>query len=153
MAINLTPHFSLEEFTTSETAARKGIHNVPKDGSPERMNLQRTAETMEDVRKILGDKPILISSGYRSPAVNKAVGGSQNSFHMQGLAVDFICPGFGTPLEICKALEPHMAKLGIDQLIHEFGTWVHLGLRGDSPRHQTLTIDGKGTRTGFHAAR
>lgn len=145
----LTPHFTLAEMTDSQTAARKGLHNVPAMGTPERANLERTAQTMEEVRTILGDKPILISSGFRAPAVNAAVGGSKSSAHMSGLAVDFSCPGFGTPLQICKALEPHMRKLGIDQLIHEYGTWVHLGLAGGAPRHMALTIDNKGTRTGF----
>jgi hypothetical protein len=145
----LTPHFTLEEFTDSQTAARKGIHNVPGAGSQERKNLQRTAETMEEVRTILGDKPILISSGYRSPAVNAAVGGSTSSAHMSGLAVDFSCPGFGTPLAICKALRPHLKALGVDQLIHEYDTWVHLGLTSGAPRHMAMTIDNRGTRTGF----
>jgi uncharacterized protein YcbK (DUF882 family) len=144
----LTPNFTLEEFTDSQTAARKGIHNVPVAQSQERKNLQRTAETMEKVRAILGDKPILISSGYRSPPVNAAVGGSKNSAHMSGLAVDFSCPGFGTPRAICKKLQPHMKELGVDQLIYEYDTWVHLGL-GDAPRHMALTIDAKGTRAGF----
>lgn len=144
----LTEHFTLEEFTDSQTAARKGIPNVPPVGSPERANLQRTAETMEEVRTILGSKPILVSSGYRSPAVNAAVGGSKSSAHMSGLAVDFSCPGFGTPFDICKALQPKLKELQIDQLIWEFGTWVHLGL-SDTPRHMALTIDAKGTRTGF----
>jgi len=104
---------------------------------------------MEEVRTILGDKPILVSSGYRSPAVNAAVGGSKSSAHMSGLAVDFSCPGFGTPRAICVALSPHMKKLGVDQLIYEYDTWVHLGLTGGTPRHQALTIDNKGTRSGF----
>jgi hypothetical protein len=104
---------------------------------------------MEKVRTILGDKPILISSGYRSPQVNAAVGGSVNSQHMSGMAVDFSCPGFGTPLAICKELEPHMKELGIDQLIHEYDTWVHLGLSLAPPRHMALTIDKRGTRSGF----
>jgi zinc D-Ala-D-Ala carboxypeptidase len=145
----LTEHFTLEEFTDSQTAARKGIPNVPPVGSPERANLMRTAETMELVRMMLGDKPVLVSSGYRSPAVNAAVGGSKSSAHMSGLAVDFSCPGFGTPKAICKKLEPRMRELGIDQLIHEFDSWVHLGLTGGAPRHQALTIDNKGTRSGF----
>jgi zinc D-Ala-D-Ala carboxypeptidase len=145
----LTEHFTLEEFTDSQTAARKGINNVPPANSQERKNIQRTAETMEKVRTILGDKPILISSGYRSPQVNAAVGGSKSSAHMSGLAVDFSCPGFGTPLQICKKLHPHMKELGIDQLIHEYDTWVHLGLTGGAPRHMALTIDNKGTRSGF----
>jgi zinc D-Ala-D-Ala carboxypeptidase len=149
MATQLTPHFTLEEFTDSQTAARKGLNNVPPLGSPERANLMRTAEVMEQVRTILGDKPILISSGYRSPQVNAAVGGSKSSAHMSGLAVDFSCPGFGTPHAICKKLHSHMKPLGIDQLIHEYDTWVHLGLSTGDPRHMALTIDNRGTRTGF----
>jgi zinc D-Ala-D-Ala carboxypeptidase len=145
----LTEHFTLEEFTDSQTAARKGIHNVPPIGSPERANLQCTAETMEEVRTLLGGVPVLISSGYRSPQVNAAVGGSKNSAHMSGLAVDFSCPGFGTPLQICKKLHPHMRELGIDQLIHEYDTWVHLGLSASDPRHMALTINNKGTSSGF----
>jgi hypothetical protein len=144
----LTKNFTLEEFTDSQTAARKGLRNVPMDHSQERKNLQRTAETMEKVRTILGH-PILISSGYRSPKVNVAVGGSKTSAHMSGLACDFSCPGFGTPRAICKTLEPHMKELGIDQLIHEYDTWVHLGLSAGEPRHMAMTIDTKGTRTGF----
>lgn len=147
--VQLTPHFSLEELTHSQTAARKGIHNVPKPNTEERKNLQRMAETMEEVRAILGDKPILISSGYRDPRVNAMVGGSVGSKHINGLAADFTCPGFGTALEICKQLEPHMRELRIDQLIYEFGTWVHLGLTQGKARHQTLTIDAGGTRGGF----
>jgi zinc D-Ala-D-Ala carboxypeptidase len=145
----LTPHFTLEEFTDSQTAARKGIKNIPPENSQERKNIQRTAEVMEQVRTILGDKPILISSGYRSPQVNAAVGGSKSSAHMSGLAVDFSCPGFGTPKAICHKLHPHMKELGIDQLIHEYDTWVHLGLSASAPRHMALTIDNKGTRNGF----
>jgi hypothetical protein len=148
MMQQLTEHFSLAEFTVSETAARHGIDNVPPLGSPERANLKRTAELMEEVRAILGH-PILITSGYRGPEVNAAVGGSKNSAHMSGLAADFICPGFGNPLAICHKLRPHMRKLGIDQVIHEYSTWVHLGLTGGEPRHMALTIDTNGTQTGF----
>lgn len=146
---NLSPHFTLEEFCDSQTAARHGLNNVPMLGTPERANLERTAQVMEEVRTILGDKPILISSGFRAPAVNKAVGGSKNSKHMEGLAADFSCPGFGPPLAVCRALKPHMAKLEIDQLIYEYETWVHLGLSKTNARHMALTIDVKGTRTGF----
>jgi hypothetical protein len=143
----LSEHFDLSEFIDSQTAARRGIPNQP---SPhEHQNLVRTAEVMELVRTILGGHPILVSSGYRSKSLNSAVGGSKSSAHTHGLAVDFTCPGFGTPMEICKALEPHMRELGIDQLIHEYNTWVHLGLTGDKPRAQTLTIDTHGVRNGF----
>jgi hypothetical protein len=144
----LTEHFSIEEFTDSQTAARNGVRNAPNEGSPAMANLLRTAEVMEKVRTILYDKPVLISSGYRSPRLNTMVGGSRNSAHTHGLACDFTCPGFGTPLAVCLELEGRMVELGIDQLIYEFMTWVHLGL-SDKPRHQTLTIDTRGTRTGL----
>jgi hypothetical protein len=143
----LTKNFTLSEFTDSQTAARKGLDNTPTGQNLE--NVRRTAETMEKVRALLGDKPILISSGYRSSKVNAAVGGSKSSAHMSGLAVDFSCPGFGTPKHICKTLASHMRELGIDQLIHEYDTWVHLGLSAGAPRHMAMTIDTKGTRTGF----
>jgi hypothetical protein len=145
----LTTHFSLEEFTDSQTAARRGIDNMPADRSDEMKNLQRTAKTMEKVRNVLNNEPILISSGYRNQWLNSAIGGAKNSAHTHGLAVDFTCPGFGTPLAICKELEPHMKELQIDQLIHEYNTWVHLGLRDSAPRHEALTIDTNGTRLGF----
>jgi hypothetical protein len=145
----LTQNFSLEEFTDSQTAARKGVRNIPHGRSHEHKNLQRTAEVMELVRTILGGKPVLISSGYRSREVNEAVGGSAGSAHIQGLAVDFTCPAFGAPLDICEALEPHMRELGVDQLIHEYGTWVHLALSDGNPRHMALTIDHTGVRHGF----
>ena len=147
--MQLTPNFTLEEFTHSQAAARMGVNNVPLDNSDEFKNIQRTAEVMEKVRVLLGSNPIIVSSGYRSPKVNSVVGGSKNSAHVHGLAVDFTCPIFGSPAAICKALHPHMKELGIDQLIHEYKTWVHLGLNVGAPRHMALTIDNSGTRSGF----
>lgn len=141
----LTRHFTLDELTVSEEAARRGLDNTPSEAAI--ANLQRLAETMELVRHLLDNKPIIVTSGYRSPAVNQVVGGAAQSAHLSGAAVDFICPAFGTPLEVCHWIEPHLAKFAIDQLIHEFGAWVHLGLA--VPRAQTLTIDAKGTRSGF----
>jgi hypothetical protein len=143
----LSPHFALAEFTASQTAARLGLPNNPPPA--ELANLQRLAATLETVRELLGNKPLLISSGYRSPEVNRATGGSSSSAHMQGLAVDFVVPGFGSALEICHALTPHMHELRIDQLIHEYGAWVHLALSSGDPRLMTLTIDTAGTRHGF----
>lgn len=144
----LTPHFTLEEFTASQTAARMGLDNTPTGQAYD--NVKRCAEHMEKVRSLLGSKPILISSGYRSPQVNAAVGGSSTSAHMSGLAADFTCPGFGSPLEICQALEQFLPELAVDQLIYEYASWVHLGwsMTG-APRHQTLTIDNRGTRSGI----
>lgn len=144
----LSPHFSLSEFTVSETAARRGLNNQPAT-QQHYDNLKRTAETMEKVRTILGNKPIIVTSGYRSPEVNTAVGGASSSAHCSGLACDFSCPGAGTPLDICRVLEPHMAELGIDQLIWEYDSWVHMGLSAGAPRNMACTIDNNGFRTGF----
>jgi hypothetical protein len=145
--IRLSQHFMLSEFTNSQTAARLGINNIPT--GQVLVNLQRTASVLEKVRTILGGEPIHISSGYRSPELNAAAGGSDSSAHMTGLAVDFIAPTYGTPLEICRVLEPYMQALRIDQLIHEWSGWVHLGLREDEPRCMAMTIDSNGIRTGF----
>ena len=131
----LTTHFSLAEMTASQTAARLGIDNTP-DAAILR-NLRRTATLLEEIRQILG-APIIVSSGYRCPALNKAVNGSKNSAHMLGLAADFTAPAFGTPFHVAKKI----AAWGVeyDQLIHEFGTWVHIGLSDGLPRRQALSI-------------
>jgi zinc D-Ala-D-Ala carboxypeptidase len=138
--MNLSPHFTLEELTASQTAARLGLDNTPP---PEIVDaLTRTAMGLEGVRTVLG-APIIISSGYRSPDVNHAVGGQTNSQHQTGEAADFICPGFGTPHEIVTRL----IKSGVnfDQCIVEFGRWVHVSF-AKSPRRQALIIDHDGTR-------
>lgn len=147
MPVILTPHFTLDELTFSQTAARMGISNLPTGEAYD--NVVRLAETLEVVRTILGNKPILISSGYRSPEVNAAVGGAPQSAHMSGLAADFTCPGFGTPKDICYVLEPAMHELAVDQLIYEFNSWVHLGLSAGVPRHMALTINRSGTQMGI----
>lgn len=133
--MKLTQNFRLEEFLVSETAARFGIDNTPTHEVID--NLKRLASVLEDVRARLG-KPIIITSGYRSPALNAVIpGSSRNSMHQQGLAVDFISPTYGTPYEICKAISE--TNIEFDQLIHEFGNWVHFGLSNEPPRKQLLT--------------
>lgn len=138
----LSAHFTLAEMTHSATAARKGIANVV---TPEvERQLFLTADRMEGVRALLGDKPISILSGYRSDAVNKAVGGSKTSAHRTGHAVDFICPSFGTPAQVAAHLAKHLKSY--DQIIEEFGQWVHVGF-GPQTRMQKLTAKKVGGRT------
>lgn len=135
--MNLSPNFTLAELTASETAARRGIDNTPRE--PFVMdNLKRTAGVLEEIRSLLA-APILVTSGYRCLDLNSAIGSKPTSAHVVGLAADFHAPRFGTPFEICRAIEPHVRRLGIDQLIHEH-TWVHVGLRAGEPRHQLLTL-------------
>jgi zinc D-Ala-D-Ala carboxypeptidase len=136
--VNLSTHFTLAEMTTSQWAARAGVENNP--GPVELENLKRLAATMELVRYALGC-PVIVTSGYRSPEVNRNVGGASTSMHVQGLAADFIAPGFGTPYQVCQKLMS-VEAVRFDQLIHEFGRWCHLGLAvtGKEPRLQALSI-------------
>ncbi len=136
--MNLSTHFTLAEMTASQWAARAGIENEP--GPVELENLKRLAATMEAVRYALGC-PVIVTSGYRCPEVNRHVGGSSTSMHVQGLACDFIAPGFGTPYQVARKLMG-VEAIKFDQLIHEFGRWVHLGLSVASkePRLQALSI-------------
>ena len=121
--MKLTQHFSLEEFCVSEVALREGIDNTPP---PEVVaNLRRLAKLMEKVRAVL-KKPMRITSGYRSAALNARVGGSKTSAHLDGRAADFICPTFGTPYAVAKKIDA--ARLGFDQMIHEYGRWVHIAV-------------------------
>ena len=127
--VKLTDNFYLSELLVSNTATRLGINNIP-DGNIIR-NLSESAENLwQPVRDLLG-KPMLISSGYRSPAVNARVGGSRTSAHCYGYAIDFTCPSFGTPLEIARFLAKELPKHNIkyDQIIMEFGRWVHLAYK------------------------
>lgn len=130
--MQLSTHFRLSEFTASQTATRRGIDNTPPRDVVD--TLKRTALGLEAVRSLLM-APIIISSGYRSPALNKAIGGAKSSQHVKGEAVDFICPGFGSPKEVCEAIA--RSNLRFDQLIYE-GTWVHISF-ADTNRREVLT--------------
>ena len=141
----LTEHFTLEQLTYSETAVRKGLDNTPDAETIE--NLRELAETLEQVRELLGCE-LHIQSGYRSPKVNAAVGGSKKppSAHMAGYAADFVAPDFGTPLEVCEAIEA--SDIEFDQLIHEFDNWVHISV-DPRMRMSLLTIDADGVQKGL----
>ncbi|MGB8012517.1 MAG: D-Ala-D-Ala carboxypeptidase family metallohydrolase [Terriglobales bacterium] len=134
--MTLSEHFTLEELCFSETAARLGLDNAP---SPAIVgNLGRVAALMENIRALLGDRPIVVHSGYRSAAVNQAVGGVATSAHCCGLACDFVCSAFGAPMEVALAIQK--STIEYDQLILEYG-WVHVGLaqEGRLPRREALT--------------
>lgn len=149
-APRLSRHFTLYEMTYSDTALAEGIDNAPDDAALRELQLL-TRRTLEPVRLLLGALPILINSGYRCPELNEAVGGATNSAHLSGAAADIVCPEFGTPLEICRLLEPYLRGLQIDQLIHENDAWVHIGraVEGAIPRCECLTIDNGMTVSGI----
>jgi hypothetical protein len=129
--MNLSDHFSLEEFVNSDTARANQIDNSASDDIV--ASLRRTAGLLELVRGVLGSRPLIITSGYRCPELNKKVGGVADSAHVKGLAADIVCPSFGSPLEVCKAIAA--SDITFDQLIHEHGgnaVWTHIavGTRG-----------------------
>lgn len=133
--IKLSPHFTLREFTRSATAEARGVSNAPTVSHL--ANLKTLATHLEYVRTLLGH-PVVVSSAYRNPQVNKLVGGSETSDHPKGLAADIHCRKFGSDFEVAQAI----AKSGLkfDQLIYEQNgatTWVHLGF-GTRMRQQVL---------------
>lgn len=132
--MNLSEYFTLEEATHSDTAIRLGINNQPDERQLE--NMKKAAAGMEQVRALLG-KSISVNSWIRLPEVNVAVGGSKVSSHMDGWAVDFTCKGFGDTYAVAQALAKSDIKF--DQLIHEFGRWVHISFAPEM-RQQKLTI-------------
>lgn len=140
--------FSLEEMTYSNTAARLGINNVPKGVTL--ACLHENAENMLEVRKLLGNLPIHVNSGYRSPELNKHIpGSSDTSAHTLGWATDFTCKAYGTPLQIALAIAKSDLMKDVDQLIHEYDSWVHISWDPRN-RKQLLTINKNGTKAGLH---
>ena len=132
--MQLSEHFELAEFLVSETAARRGITNEP---TPEIIdNLRRLCQSVLEPLRVKLARPVVITSGYRSLALNRAVGGSPTSHHMQGRAADLIVPGI-TPLAVCQAAS--QLKLPCVQIIHEFGRWSHLSVAISNERTQLLT--------------
>jgi zinc D-Ala-D-Ala carboxypeptidase len=137
----MTPHFTLAELTAT---SHREFDNTPN--ADEMANLQRLAEFLEQVKKVLGGKPVMINSGFRSKAVNDSVGSKDTSQHRIGCAADIRVPGM-TPDAVVRLLID--AKLPYDQLIREFDAWTHVSVvskPGLLPRRQVLIIDRAGTR-------
>ena len=142
--MNLTPHFTLEELTVSETAERNGWDNSPTDA--ELANLTRLADFLEQVKIVLGGKPIMVNSAFRSKRVNDAVGSKDTSQHRIGCAADIRVPGM-TPDQVVKAVIA--SGIGYDQVIREFDRWTHISVPNTdstAPRKQALIIDKAGAR-------
>ena len=132
--MQLTPNFSLEQLIFSETAEREGIDNTP--GAEIMDNLQRLAQGLERVQALIGF-PLEISSGYRCLELNRRVGGASSSQHTLGLAADFICPAFGSPVDIIQAVRA--SDIVFDQCILEYAKWVHMSF-SSTPRGRILSI-------------
>ena len=139
--MNLSEHFTLEELTAT---SHREFDNTPK--ASELANLMRLAALLEQVKTVLGGKPVMINSGFRSKQVNDSVGSKDTSQHRLGCAADIRVPGM-TPNEVVQDLIK--SDIGYDQLIREFDSWTHISVPNDSataPRKQVLIIDKQGTR-------
>jgi len=139
--VNLTPNFTLEELTITE---HRQFDNTPNEA--EKANLKRLAAFLEEVKTLLGGKPIMVNSAFRSKQVNDAVGSKDTSQHRIGCAADIRVPSM-TPDQVVRAIIA--SKLGYDQVIREFDRWTHISVPnavGVAPRKSKLIIDKAGTR-------
>ncbi len=139
--MNLSEHFTLEELTHTD---HRQFDNTPNDA--EMANLVRLANFLEEVKTVLGGKPVMINSAFRCKQVNDAVGSKDTSQHRIGCAADIRVPGM-TPDQVVKAVIA--AGLEYDQIIREFDRWTHVSIPNkpdDKPRRQALIIDKAGTR-------
>ncbi len=139
--MNLSTHFTLDELTHTD---HRQFDNTPN--ASEMANLVRLAAFLEEVKTVLGGKPIMVNSAFRCKAVNDAVGSSDKSQHRIGCAADIRVPNM-TPDEVVKAVIA--SGIGYDQIIREFDRWTHISIpntAGSDPRRQSLIIDRNGTR-------
>ena len=139
--MNLSENFTYEELTHTD---HREFDNTPNEA--EMANLVRLAAFLEQVKEVLGGKPIMINSAFRSEEVNKAVGSTDKSQHRRGCAADIRVPGM-TPDEVVQAIIA--AELPYDQCIREFDRWTHLSIpnvEDAEPRNMALIIDKSGTR-------
>lgn len=148
--MQLSPHFPLAELTASNKAAQLGIDNTPPPELLPRLVL--LAEMLERIRSTL-NVPVTVTSGYRCPALNAAVGGVTSSDHTQGHAADIVAPGFGTPTEVARLLAPLADTLAIGQIILEGvkgKQWVHVSThQPERAINRVLTITDAGTVPGI----
>lgn len=139
--MNLSPNFTLEELTHTD---HREFDNEPNES--EIQNLMRLANFLEEVKRVLGGKPIMVNSAFRSKAVNDAVGSKDSSQHRVGCAADLRVPEM-TPDQVVKTIIA--SGIDYDQVIREFDRWTHISVPShpdDKPRKQALIIDKSGTR-------
>lgn len=150
----MTEHFSYEdlthtdhrEFDNEPTEREKCIIDGKEVYVNAVANLPRLAAFLEELRVILGNKPIIVNSAFRSEAVNNAVGSSNKSDHRRGCAADIRVVGM-TPDEVVRAIIA--SGLAYQQVIREFDRWTHIAIPtndGDVPKMSKLIIDKQGTR-------
>ena len=139
--MNLSNNFTYEELTHTD---HREFDNTPN--ATELANLMRLAAFLEQVKLVLGGKPIIVNSAFRCKKVNDAVGSKDTSQHRVGCAADIRIPNM-TPDEVVKTIVD--SGISYDQIIREFDSWTHISIPNkstDTPRKQALIIDRQGTR-------
>jgi hypothetical protein len=135
----MSEHFTLDDLTRSQTASRKGIDNTPPQQAIDSLNLL-CSTLLEPARALLG-VPISVDSGFRSEALNEAVGGAKSSAHLDGRAADLVPQGMAlqAAFDILRK-----SNLPYDQVIFECHAWIHLAIArpGETPRRMALTAAG-----------
>jgi putative chitinase len=150
----LSPNFTFEELTHTDhreldntpTNAEKCIIDGKETTVDAVANLSRLAAFLEKLKVVLGGKPIMVNSAFRSEAVNTAVGSKNTSDHRRGCAADIRVPGM-TPDQVVRAIIA--SDLAYAQVIREFDRWTHVAIpthEGDAPKKSKLIIDKQGTR-------
>ena len=126
-------NFTLSELINSDTAVKNNINNMPDIHSLDNM-LELIVNCLQPLRNKLG-KPMIITSGFRNPQINKLVGGVSTSQHTKGQAVDFIVDGM-TPAAIVDFIKS--SGIEYDQCINEYDNWVHISYNKTNNRKEIL---------------
>ncbi|MEW6506155.1 MAG: D-Ala-D-Ala carboxypeptidase family metallohydrolase [Bacteroidota bacterium] len=128
----LSASFYLNEFTISQEAERHGYKNEPNEKQIENLRLL-CVNVLQPLREII-NVPIYINSGFRSFDVNAAVGGRFNSQHLEGKAADLVVPS----MNLADVFNIVLERISFDQLIYEFGKWIHVSWNGEKNRNEVL---------------
>jgi hypothetical protein len=136
----LSPDFNFDEFTVSQAAERFGYNNTPSEEVISNLKelCVHVLQPLRDLVKV----PVVITSGYRSPSVNAVIGGYYHSQHLEGKAADFLI----TSLTLPECFNQVYKNLPFDQLIFEFGRWIHVSYNGNANRRQAMVskkVEGK----------
>lgn len=142
--MNLSTHFTLDEMTLSQEAVRSGLRNIPDAAQTD--SLRRLCESVLEPLRARINRPIVVSSGFRSKTVNTRIGGSKTSQHCKGEAADIVVPGMDSAdvVDLIRGM-----KLPFDQVIDEFGRWTHVSHSGNGNRGEVLMAWRRGGQTHY----
>ena len=139
----LSPHFSYDEMTRSQTAERNSIDNTPSNEQVD--NLVALCDNILESIRVHYKKPVTVTSGFRCLELNRKIGSTDRSQHTKGEAADFVVNGSPTVTEVWRWIID--SDLDFDQVIQEFGRWIHVSFKKDgNNRHKCSVakkVDGK----------